>query len=146
MASPATPRRLRSKRDPGRFPDESLRMADAGVQPRGSDVGGLPMHVCKSEAETDVTPCAETFLSERAVRYHLQFMDTKELTRFVGRRDGRIITAKGIEELRNARVHVELHLYAEGRHAFGLRRTKFPITEWPALVEKWLGTIGVISE
>ncbi|HUT28284.1 MAG TPA: type VI secretion system contractile sheath large subunit [Sedimentisphaerales bacterium] len=34
----------------------------------GSDVGGLPMHVCKSEAETDVTPCAETFLSERAVR------------------------------------------------------------------------------
>lgn len=44
-------------------------------------------------------------LSERAVRYHLQFMDTKELTRFVGRRDGRIITAKGIEELRNARVH-----------------------------------------
>jgi acetyl esterase/lipase len=48
--------------------------------------------------------------------------------------------------LRNARVPVELHLYAEGGHAFGLRRTKFPITEWPALVEKWLGTIGMISE
>ncbi len=44
-------------------------------------------------------------LSERAVRYHLQFMDQKELTRFVGRRDGRVITEKGIEELRNARVH-----------------------------------------
>ncbi|HDP24876.1 MAG TPA: DUF128 domain-containing protein [Deltaproteobacteria bacterium] len=43
-------------------------------------------------------------LSERAVRYHLQFMDQKELTRFIGRRDGRIITQKGIEELRNARV------------------------------------------
>jgi acetyl esterase/lipase len=48
--------------------------------------------------------------------------------------------------LRNARVPVELHLYAEGGHAFGLRRTKYPITEWPALAEKWLGTIGMISE
>ncbi|MGC9323567.1 MAG: DUF128 domain-containing protein [Desulfomonilia bacterium] len=43
-------------------------------------------------------------LSERAVRYHLQFMDQKELTRFIGRRDGRVITEKGVEELRNARV------------------------------------------
>jgi acetyl esterase/lipase len=48
--------------------------------------------------------------------------------------------------LRNARVPVELHLYAEGGHAFGLRRTRFPITEWPQLVEKWLGTIGMTSE
>lgn len=46
--------------------------------------------------------------------------------------------------LRNAKVPVELHLYAEGGHAFGLRRTRFPITEWPQLVEKWLGTIGMI--
>ncbi|HHO75336.1 MAG TPA: DUF128 domain-containing protein [Deltaproteobacteria bacterium] len=44
-------------------------------------------------------------LSERAVRYHLQFMDQKGLTLLVGRRDGRVITDKGTEELRNARVH-----------------------------------------
>jgi acetyl esterase/lipase len=48
--------------------------------------------------------------------------------------------------LRNAKVPVELHLYAEGGHAFGLRRTKFPITEWPQLLEKWLATIRMISE
>lgn len=48
--------------------------------------------------------------------------------------------------LRNAGVPVELHLYAEGGHAFGLRRTLFPVTGWPALVEKWLGTIGLISQ
>jgi len=47
--------------------------------------------------------------------------------------------------LKNAKVPVEMHLYAEGQHAFGLRRTKFPITEWPQLVEKWLGTIGMLS-
>jgi acetyl esterase/lipase len=48
--------------------------------------------------------------------------------------------------LRNAKVPVELHLYAEGGHGFGLRRTKFPITEWLALVQKWLRTIGMTSE
>ena len=48
--------------------------------------------------------------------------------------------------LKNARVPVEMHLYAEGKHAFGLRRTKFPITRWPDLVETWLGTIGMIPE
>ncbi len=45
--------------------------------------------------------------------------------------------------LRNAKVPVELHLYAEGGHAFGLRRTKSPITAWPQLVETWLRTIGM---
>jgi len=48
--------------------------------------------------------------------------------------------------LKNAGVPVEMHLYAEGGHAFGLRRSKFPITGWPQLVEAWLGTIGMISE
>jgi acetyl esterase/lipase len=48
--------------------------------------------------------------------------------------------------LRKAGVPVEMHLYAQGGHAFGLRRTKFPITGWPQFVETWLGTIGMISE
>jgi acetyl esterase/lipase len=48
--------------------------------------------------------------------------------------------------LKNAGVPVEMHLYAQGGHGFGLRRTKFPITGWPQLVETWLGTIGMISE
>jgi len=47
--------------------------------------------------------------------------------------------------LENAGVPVEMHLYAEGGHAFGLRRTKFPITKWPQLMETWLGTIGMTS-
>ncbi len=47
--------------------------------------------------------------------------------------------------LLNAKVPVEFHSYAEGGHAFGLRRTKYPATAWPNLVETWLHTIGVIS-
>jgi acetyl esterase/lipase len=48
--------------------------------------------------------------------------------------------------LKNARIPVELHLYAQGGHGFGLRRTKLPVTRWPQLVETWLRTIGTISE
>ena len=48
--------------------------------------------------------------------------------------------------LKNAGVPVEMHLYAQGGHAFGLRCTKLPITAWPRLVETWLRTIGMISE
>jgi acetyl esterase/lipase len=48
--------------------------------------------------------------------------------------------------LKNAGVPVEMHLYAQGGHAFGLRRTRFPITAWPQLVETWLATIGMIPE
>jgi acetyl esterase/lipase len=48
--------------------------------------------------------------------------------------------------LKNASVPAELHVYAHGGHAFGLRRTKQVITAWPQLVETWLRTIGMISE
>ena len=48
--------------------------------------------------------------------------------------------------LKKAGVPVEMHLYAHGGHAFGLRRTKLPITEWPQLVETWLGTIGMVPK
>lgn len=48
--------------------------------------------------------------------------------------------------LKNAGVPVEIHLYADDKHAFGLRPTKFPITRWPELVETWLGTIGMIPQ
>ena len=46
--------------------------------------------------------------------------------------------------LRKAGVPTELHLYVKGGHAFGLRRTTSPITEWPQLAEQWLAAIGVI--
>jgi acetyl esterase/lipase len=48
--------------------------------------------------------------------------------------------------LKKAGVPVEMHLYAQGGHAFGLRRTDLPITGWPQLVETWLRTIGMIPE
>lgn len=46
--------------------------------------------------------------------------------------------------LQKAGVPAEMHLYAQGGHAFGLRPTKLPIGRWPALVEQWLHTISVL--
>ena len=48
--------------------------------------------------------------------------------------------------LKNAGVPVEMHLYTEGNHGFGLRSSKLPISEWPQLVQTWLRTIGMISD
>ncbi|WP_256077741.1 alpha/beta hydrolase [Massilia sp. YIM B04103] len=48
--------------------------------------------------------------------------------------------------LRKANVPVEMHLFAEGGHAFGLRPTEQAITKWPLLVETWLRTLGAIPE
>ena len=49
-------------------------------------------------------------LSERSVRYHLKSMDERGLTRLIDRRDGRIITERGVEEIGSARVHDKVGL------------------------------------
>ncbi len=47
--------------------------------------------------------------------------------------------------LQKAGVPTEMHLYAKGGHAFGLRPSGLPISHWPALVETWLHTIGMLG-
>jgi acetyl esterase/lipase len=46
--------------------------------------------------------------------------------------------------LKNAKVPAELHVFAQGGHGYGLRRTDLPVTGWPVLVETWLHTIKVL--
>jgi acetyl esterase/lipase len=48
--------------------------------------------------------------------------------------------------LKEAGIPVDMHLYAHGGHAFGLRQSRFPSAKWPYLVETWLQTIGMISD
>jgi len=48
--------------------------------------------------------------------------------------------------LKAAKVPVEMHIYAHGGHAFGLRQTDAPITRWPKLAETWLRTIGMLPK
>lgn len=46
--------------------------------------------------------------------------------------------------LKNAKVPAELHIYAEGGHGYGLRRTAQPVTAWPLSVETWLRTLHIL--
>jgi acetyl esterase/lipase len=46
--------------------------------------------------------------------------------------------------LKNAHVPAELHIYAQGGHGYGLRRTELPVTTWPKSVEIWLRTIHIL--
>ena len=47
-------------------------------------------------------------------------------------------------QLKNAKVPAELHIYSQGGHGYGLRRTELPVTTWPQSVEVWLHTIRVL--
>jgi acetyl esterase/lipase len=46
--------------------------------------------------------------------------------------------------LKNAKVPAELHIYSQGGHGYGLRRTALPVTTWPESVVTWLHTIGIL--
>lgn len=65
------------------------------------------------------------YLTERAVRFHLQLMDERELTQNVGRkgRAGRNITDKGREELANARVSDKVGMVDSRIDALSYRTT-----------------------
>jgi acetyl esterase/lipase len=41
-------------------------------------------------------------------------------------------------------VPAEVHLFAKGGHAFGLREQEQPVSSWPSLVENWLKEIGIL--
>ncbi len=43
--------------------------------------------------------------------------------------------------LKKSEVPVELHLYQEGGHGYGLRPTELPVTKWPAAATAWLSRL-----
>jgi acetyl esterase/lipase len=49
------------------------------------------------------------------------------------------------QQLKNAKVPAELHIYSQGGHGYGLRKTGNPVAVWPQDVERWLHTIGTLG-
>jgi acetyl esterase/lipase len=49
------------------------------------------------------------------------------------------------QALKELKVPAELHIYAGGRHGYGMRPTELPVTHWPALAETWFHTIHVLG-
>lgn len=71
-------------------------------------------------------------LGERAVRYHLKLMDGRGLTQLI-RRDGRLITESGIEELDNALVRDKVG-FAISRIELQAFQTNFDIKKLAGMV------------
>jgi acetyl esterase/lipase len=44
--------------------------------------------------------------------------------------------------LKNAKVSAEMHLYPNGGHGYGLRRTEVGVTSWPDRLADWMRTSG----
>jgi acetyl esterase/lipase len=46
--------------------------------------------------------------------------------------------------LKNAKVPVEMHLYPDGGHGYGLRPSEYTVSTWPRRAEEWLRARGVL--
>jgi acetyl esterase/lipase len=120
-----------------------------------------PGHLSRSAAESDATLSARKFalapadrlsIADKNLGLNPDLQVTKETppTFLLQAEDDHIDSVYDSLSyyiaLKKAGVAAEMHLYAQGNHAFGLRRTKLAITAWPDLVDRWLVTIGMIRE
>ena len=48
--------------------------------------------------------------------------------------------------LKKANVSAEMHIYSEGGHGYGLRRTEKPVTSWSDRMEDWLKLKGFLEK
>lgn len=49
------------------------------------------------------------------------------------------------QELKKAGVRAELHIYSEGGHGYGMRKTQQPVTTWNLRMEDWMRVNGWLS-
>jgi acetyl esterase/lipase len=47
--------------------------------------------------------------------------------------------------LKKANISAEMHIYSEGGHGYGLRRTEHPVTSWTDRMEDWLNFKGFLE-
>ncbi|MBT3480928.1 MAG: alpha/beta hydrolase, partial [Opitutales bacterium] len=60
-------------------------------------------------------------------------------------KDRSIGLAEAYIKLKKANVSAEMHIYSEGGHGYGLRRTEKPVTSWPDRMEDWLKLKGFLD-
>ena len=48
--------------------------------------------------------------------------------------------------LKKANISAEMHIFSEGGHGYGLRRTEQPVTSWTDRMEDWLQVNGFLEK
>ena len=61
-------------------------------------------------------------------------------------KDRSIGMAESYIALKKANVSAEMHIYSEGGHGYGLRRTDKPVTSWNDRMEDWLRLKGFLGK
>ncbi len=61
-------------------------------------------------------------------------------------KDRSIGLAEGYIALKKAKVSAEMHIYSEGGHGYGLRRTEKPVSSWSDRMEDWLRIKGFLDK
>ncbi len=134
-----------------------------GVQGAGSDTERKVISILKVLSESSdplgsITIARELerygiFLSERAVRYHLRITDERGYTQALGR-DGRLLTPKGVEELRMALAPDQVGFILDKLELLAFRTTFDPVTRTGLVpvntslvdTDKFEKTLGIIRE
>ena len=44
-----------------------------------------------------------------------------------------------------AKRSAEIHIYAKGGHGFGMRTRGLPVDQWPAALETWMKSLGMLE-
>jgi len=60
-------------------------------------------------------------------------------------KDRSIAMAELYIALKKANISTEMHIYSEGGHGYGLRRTEQPVTSWTDRMEDWLKLKGFLE-
>jgi acetyl esterase/lipase len=94
-----------------------------------------PGHLCHDPDEAELNPDIKV-TKETPPTFLLQAWDDPVDDRCNSTLYARALDAAGVPS--------EVHLFAKGKHGFGIRPTNKPITHWPTLVEAWLKEIGIM--
>ena len=94
-----------------------------------------PGHLCRDADEATLNPDIHV-TKETPPTFLLQAWDDPVDDRCNSTLYARALDAAGVPS--------EVHLFAKGKHGFGIRPTNKPITKWPTLVEAWLKEIGIM--
>ena len=146
--------RLFRRRAPGRRGQHPLRPADLwpvdaadalSCRPDFA-IAVYPGHLWAHEDEADATRDNEDLSLRPDIRVRADTPPTFLLQAENDDVDGVEQALAYYVALQKAGVPTEMHLYARGGHAFGLRSPGLPIGRWPQLVETWLHTIGMLGQ
>ncbi|MCW5979876.1 MAG: alpha/beta hydrolase [Bryobacteraceae bacterium] len=102
-------------------PDFAVLVYPGGIVPRDSDAMSPDLHVIPKAPPTFIVQTQDDNVRvENSLAYYAA--------------------------LKAAKVPIEMHLYPSGGHGYGLRPSPHSVSAWPARVEDWMRSLGIVGK